>query len=343
MIMNLRKLKKVVTAVAGIALVASLVACSDSGSSADDTNAGAEQGSYTGIVPVFTPRQGGSAFVLGTGIATQLSKTVDGVQGSAEATTGTQEMVQRLADRHAQGTPAFTVMDSAGAAKAVRGESPFETPQTDLRALTFAQEAVAYILTRADSDIQTIADLEGKTIGMGVPGSPVNFLTQEVLEAHGVAIGSYTELPFGYDEVADGLSNRSLDAGVIAGAPPVATITELTASHDVRIIPVDSGILNELNENSPYIYSFESEGGTYNNVDEDSVTFAFSVGVFTHALTDDDLVTEMMKVLFEQTEELVKVHPSAAGITFDNSQKGIAVEYHPAAVEYLTNNGVTLN
>lgn len=331
--------KNKLLAVAGAtALSLSLVACGSTGSNAE----GGDDGAYTGIVPVYTPRQGGSAYILGGGIANQLSKTVDGVQGSVESTTGTQEMIQRLTEKQAQGQPAFAITESAGAAKAVEGTEPFSGPHTDLRALSNVQESVMYMVTRADSGLDSFDDLKGKQIGMGVAGSPINYLTKEVLAAHGVEEGSYDEQPLGYQEVADGLANGSLDAGVIAGAPPVSALTELAAQHDVAIVGVDPAIMEPLTEEAKYLTSFTSEPGVYQGIDEPVETFAFGVTILTHTDTPDELVQGMMEILFEQTDALAQVHSSANDITIENSTKAVTVEYHPVAEAYLKEQGADI-
>lgn len=325
---------RLAAAAAAAVLALSITSCGSTGQAPN------EDGSFSGILPIYTPRQGGSAYVLGGGIANQVSRTVDGVQATVEATTGTQEMIQRLSEKQAQGQPAFALPDTTGAARAVEGREPFENPHPDLRALSTVQEGVIYMVARADSGLDSLDDLKGKSIGLGVGGSVVNYLTKEVLEAHGVEEGSYQEQPLGYQEVADGLANGSLDAGVIAGAAPVSSLTELAAQHDVTIIGTDPQIMDDLMERAPYVLDTAVEPGMYQGIDNETNTFSFSVAVVTHKDTPDDTVQSMMQLLFEQTDELAKVHASAKGITLDNATKGIAFDFHPAAAEYLEEKGV---
>ena len=325
----------------GTVLVAVTVALSATACTAPAAQDGREaEGAFQGIVPIYTPRQGGSAYIVGGGIADQLSKTVEGVQGSVEATTGTQEMVQRLSEKQTAGQPAFIIADSAGQARAVAGEFPFDTPYPDLRALAFLQDTALHVVVRADSSIETMQDLEGATIGLGVPGSPVNFLTKEVFEAHGLSEGSYEELPYGYEEVADGLSNGTIDAGIIGGAVPVATITELAAQLDIRIIPVDRAIMEEVETEAPYLFGISIPAGAYKGIDEEVPTYGFSTALSTHKDTPDALVEDMLTIVYEHTDELAQVHASANEISLDRFDRGIAIDFHPAAIAYYEANGV---
>jgi len=337
-----RVLGRVATVLAA-ALTLSLAACAAPASEGNGNSETGADSSYQGIVPIYTPRQGGSAYIVGGGIADLLSKSVDGVQGSVEATTGTQEMVLRLSEKQAAGQPAFIIADSAGQARALNGQAPFEQPYEDLRALAFLQDTALHLVVRADSTIESIADLEGATIGMGVPGSPVNFLTKEIFEAHGLAEDNYQELPYGYEEVADSLTNGSIDAGVIGGAVPVSTITELAAQLDIRFVPVDPAVMEEVEAEAPYLFSIPIPAGSYQGVDQDVMSYGFSTSISTHKDTPDSLVSEIMEILYGQTEQLAKVHASANEISLDRYNRGIAIVFHPAAIAFYEAEGVTLS
>lgn len=336
--MSKHKISRIILLTSVAALSVSLAACGTTGSA----DQGADNGEFSGLVPVYTPRQGGSAYVLGGGIANEISKTIDGVQGTVEATTGTQEMLQRLTQAQEGGDPAFALPETAGTLRAVEGIEPFEEPHPDIRALTSVQIADMYLVTRSDSGMDSVEDLEGKSVGLGVAGSVVNYLTKEVLEAHGVEEGSYDERPLGYQEVADGLANGSLDAGVIAGAAPVSKLTELAAQHDVTVLATDDDVMAELTEEAPYILDETVKPGMYQGMDEEVDTFGFSVALVTHADTPDELVTDMMELVFERTDALAQVHASAKNISLDMATTGIGFEFHPAAAEYLEENGVEI-
>ncbi|MGO2110700.1 MAG: TAXI family TRAP transporter solute-binding subunit [Pseudoclavibacter sp.] len=321
-------------AAAAITIALSMAACTDPSTGAD--------GESQGVVPIYTPRQGGSAYVVGGGIANLMSSSIDGVQGSVEATTGTQEMIERLRAKQDESQPAFIIADSAGQARSMSGDFPFEEPYADLRALAYLHDTAVHLVVRGDSSISGMQDLEGATIGLGVPGSPMNFLTKEVLEAHGVSEGSYEELPYGYEEVADGLNNGTIDAGVIGGAIPVSTLTELAAQVDVRVLPVDAAVMAELEGEAPYLFPLDIPGGTYNGIEEEVTTYGFSASLSTHKDTPDALVTSMLEIVYDQTDELAQVHASANAISLDDYDKGIAIDLHPAALAFYEERGVSL-
>ena len=64
----------------------------------------------------------------------------------------------------------------------------------------------------------------------------------------------YKPLWLGYNEVAEGLQDGSIDAGFISGAYPIPAIQQLAFERDIRIIPVDETVLKKLLETNPYFY-----------------------------------------------------------------------------------------
>jgi len=321
-------------------LLMGLTACGGGAPGEGGETSGGSGGEDWGIVPMLTPRQGGTGYIVGGGLANLISKHVEGAQASVVATTGTQEMAQRLGERHSSGSPAFAYTESSGLKSAFEGTGPYEQEYEGLRALTFAGAADLYMVTTQDSGIDSYEDLAGKTLGIGGPGSPTNLLTLEIMAAHGVEEGEFEGVFLGYEDVIDGLSNGSIDGGVLAGSFPVAAYSELAAQHDVKILPLDEAVRETLLEERPYFVESTVEAGAYNGVEKDIPVLGFATVIATHAKTPDKLVTEVMKVIFERNDELSMVHGSAKQITFDSALDGIGIPLHPAAKQYLEDNGV---
>lgn len=330
------------TVVALSVVVPALLLTSCGNGEEDPANNGLESNGeeFSGVLPFFTPGQGGSAYILGGAVSNEVSEQIDGVQGTVEATTGTQEIIQQVSQYHEQGRPAMGTPDTAGAYRATVGDSPFEETYDEIRALGAIQEASLYFVARSDSNIDSLSDLSGLDVGLGVPGSGVNMVAQDVLEAHGIGEGDFNELPLGYEEVADGLANNSIDAGIIAGGEPISIMTELATQHDVSIISTEPEVMEELSETAPYVLDRQTEGGMYQGIDETTDTVGFGVVMVTHAETPDSLVQEIMELLYEDTESLVRIHGSAEYISTDTALTGVEFEFHPAAREYLEEQGV---
>lgn len=295
-----------------------------------------------GLVPIYTPRAGGTANIVGSAIANVLSQHIDGVQASVEATTGSQEMVQRLEERRQANQPAFAVMDTAGPLWAYEGQDPYDQEYISLRTMTFTGASDLYVVVPADSDIESYGDLTGRRVALGGPGSTPQLLAEELIEYHGVPVESYTPEYLSYDDIVDGLANGSLDAGVLAGAPPVSAYSELATTQDVRIVPVDEDVRERLIEERPYFYESTVEGGEYRGMDTDVPAVGFGTSLVTFEEVPDELVERVMEAIYEHHDQLVSSHGSMAVMLPENAAQSVAIPFHPAAESVITERGGTI-
>lgn len=58
------------------------------------------------------------------------------------------------------------------------------------------------------------------------------------------------------------------------------------------------------------------------------------------ASLDTELVYKLAKALFENNEYLMKIHPSAAYTTPENTVKYSSIPLHPGTIKYLKEKGI---
>lgn len=292
------------------------------------------------VIPVYTPRAGGTAYIIGGGIADLVNKEVPGVQMVVEATTGTEEIVKLLTERYNAGKEAFSVADAGGYYFAYKGEREYDKPHPHVRAVTYVHAADLYLVVRDESPIKTYADLKGKKVGVGSPGSAVEMVSNEVFEAHGIKRDDIQAEFLSYAEVVTGLTDKVIDAGVLAGAYPVASYSELNATHKVRIIPVDTKVVEDLISRSPYCYLTSVEPDAYPGITEGIPIVGYGVLLETHESVDEEIVYNVVKNIFEHNDRLVEVHGAAREITPENALRSVGIPLHPGAERYYRENGI---
>jgi TRAP transporter TAXI family solute receptor len=305
--------------------------------------AGGKIGAKQDPVPVYTPGSGGAAYILGGGIASIANKYIPGLNLVAEASTGSLGIVQLIDDRNKQGKSAFAVIASDGVYNGYNGQKEFTQPYPCLRAISFLYGAELYLVVPGKSSIKSYADLKGKRIGVGAPGSTVAALASLIIEKSGVSKDQYKALPLGYQEVVQGIKDGSIDGGFLAGAVPVAAYNELCSSHDVRIIPVDEAVAQDIVKNNPYYYQTKVKAGAYKGIDSDIPVLAFGVLILTHDKTSDDIVYDLIKTLMVKHEELVAVHKTAEQMNPATVLTSIGIPLHPGAEKYYKEAGILKN
>lgn len=293
------------------------------------------------LTPLYTPPVGGTAYVLGAGIVSVTNKYLPDSHLVHEATTGTLDMIRRMVQRDEGKQPTFAIFGAPDAWKAYKGEDQYKgKPFSNLRAVVFVNASDQYLVVPAKSSIKSYADVKGKRIGIGGPGSTVANSALLFLEYFGVKKDDFKPYYYTYKETVEGIQDGSLDGGFVGGGYPVAIYTELAMKHDVRIVNVDDGVLKKVISEHPYYYGSVVKAKSYKGLDQDVSIYGFTTGLFTLASVSDERMYEMVKSLFDHKDDYYAIHKSAKDMTLADAMKGIPVPFHPGAEKYYREAGV---
>lgn len=293
------------------------------------------------FVGIATGGTGGTYYPLGGMLAQLISNQaeVEGKRISATAETGNASVAN--AGLLAQGSieTAFVAADILDAA--YKGANQFEGKAAEnLRALGSLYPETVQLVARADAGIASFADLEGKSVSSGSPGSGQWQLLGDLLEAHGMTRDDVSEDFSSFAQSADKIKDGNLDASLITAGTPTSSITELANGHDIAIVPLTGSAVAALQEVQPYYATTTLPAGTYDGVDSDVETLAVRAIWATHADLDDDLAYAMVKALYENTETLAQVHVMGAQIAAETALESVSIPLHPGAERYYREVGL---
>jgi TRAP transporter TAXI family solute receptor len=292
------------------------------------------------VIPIYTPGAGGTAYLIGGAMATVLNKYIPEVQMMVEAAGGTVAISKFLEEKFEKKQPAFGHGDSKFFYMAYTGQPPFTKAYTSLRAITFQQGAGLNLVVPKDSPIKSYYDLKGKRVGVGAAGSGTSQISVKLIEDHGITDKMYKLLWLGYNEVVEGIQDGSIDAGFISGSYPIPALQQLAFEKNIRIVPVDEGVLKKVLEVNPYFYGDVLKPGAYKGITNDTAILVFGAILETHIGVDEELVYKITKTMFEHREEILTICPQLRDMTIKNAQKTIANPFHPGAVKYYKEAGV---
>ena len=319
------KAKKACVAIVGTCLLlASLLIFSDVG--AQDK-----------LVAFYSPPVGGGAYVLVAGKVMVSNRYMGaGVKFVHEQTTGTMEMVRRLMTAESQKKDAFACFGSTDGYNAYRGRQEYSgKPFAELRAVVFNQLVDLYLVVPTNSSIKSYADVRGKRIGMGGPGSSVANAAFLTFEHYGIVKNDFKPFYYVYKETIEGIQNGSLDGGLLAGGYPMPSYLELATSNKVRIVPVAEKVAEKIITEQPGYQTSIVKGKSYKGLEQDTRVMGWTNAIWTHAGVSDDLVYRWLKNLFDHREDYYAVHQDARVLTMRDYNKGVLVPFHPGAEKYF--------
>ena len=293
------------------------------------------------LIPFITPPAGGGAYIIGAGVISVTNKYIADIKLVHEAATGTMDIVRRMQAREAAKKEALAIYGTPDAWNAYKGNNEYAGKAfTSLRMVVAVNGTDVYLVVPANSPIKSYADVKGKRIGMGGPGSTVANTAQLLLDEHGVTKKDFKPYYFTYKEIVDGIQDGSLDGGIVAGGYPISAYSELSTQKAMRIVPADEGVLKKIIASHPYYYRNVVKAKSYKGLDQDTTIMGFAGGLWALSSVSNDYVYRLIKNLFEHKDEFYSIHSAAKEITHENALTGLSVPLHPGAEKYYKEKGI---
>jgi uncharacterized protein len=195
----------------------------------------------------------------------------------------------------------------------------------------------AVVLQR--SGIATVAQLDKKRLGIGPRAGTGGTYIPLILKVLGIS----AELSHSsFDAVVSELFAGRNDALVTLTGAPVPAIQEIEAKEPVTFISLSPEQIDAIRKAMPEFSPSKIAAGTYRLLDKDYITF----GVYNFAIgrpdLPDDLVYQLVKAVHENQPRLVKAHPAARETLPQNVDKNTFLPFHPGAVRYYREVGITI-
>lgn len=319
-----------------------LTGCSGGGDTGDanEGTEGEETVDNSGDVLELSFATGGTSgtyYPLGGAIANVWNNTVEGINVTIQPAGASVENINRVSS----GEVDIVLAMNNIADQAFKGEGESFPKKLDgFKAVGVVYPEVMHIVTTQDTGIKTIADLKGKTINPGPPGSGTYVTALAILEAYGIGPDDFKSRPGSFSDAVAGLKDGNLDAGFAVVSFPASAVTQIATSNPVKILEVTGEGFDNLKEKVPFAAQFPIKGGVYKGQDEDAITVALQAVMYVKEDLDEDLVYNLTKTLYEQTEEIEKGHARGGQISIDNAANGITTPFHPGALKYLEEKGI---
>ncbi|MBB5321692.1 TAXI family TRAP transporter solute-binding subunit [Marinobacter oulmenensis] len=280
----------------------------------------------------------GAFYPIGGIIASILNDEMDGYNFTAESTGGSVENARLVGS--GESDIGFFGGDTLW--NATHGTGPFEgRPHVPLAPIGKIYGMPLHFVALEGSGIETVSDLEGKTVAVGAPGSGTGSKAKVVLEGAGLTYGENIEPRYlNFREGSDALVDGNVDAVVISVGMPSGNVQEIAATHDIVLASIGDEDLERMVKAASYLEPFVIEAGTYPSIDEDVQTISTSTYVAVSEDMDEEEVYQICMALFDRNLERFKNGHSALKSTpIESYAKGI-MPLHPGAKRCYQDIGV---
>ena len=198
------------------------------------------------------------------------------------------------------------------------------------------------VVVRADSEIRTVEDLQGKTVSIGAEESGSEQNAMQILSAYGLNDKLVSMVNLNYEDAEAQLKAGKIDAVFITAGAPSPVLAELAGECGIRLLNVDGAAAQRLISTYSAYSMVTLPTGTYSGQTEDVQT----VGVKAVLLASDELpakqVQKLTELLFSSREGLEE----QLGIPLDAEQdavEGVGIPFHAGAAAYYKAAGITVD
>ncbi|PPK60162.1 hypothetical protein B0F89_12819 [Malaciobacter marinus] len=197
------------------------------------------------------------------------------------------------------------------------------------------------LVSRKDANINSLADVKGKRINLGNPGSGNEATALNLFKASGI---KKSDLEFAgalkASEMPDALRDNKIDGYFYMVGHPTANIKDASNSVDVKIVPLQGSNVDKLIKENPYFAKADVPAGIYKGNPEPTPTFGVKAVLVTSDDVSEKAVYTVVKAILENFEKFKKLHPAYANITKKSLLDGLSAPLHEGAKKYFKEAGI---
>ena len=208
-------------------------------------------------------------------------------------------------------------------------------PIPGARSVMSLHDEMGLLVVRADSGINSIADLKGKRINIGPEGSATRALWLEILKQYGLGPNDLkTVYSVAQDYNRLGICEDYIDAyGLWIGHP--ASLIEESLDCNAKVVGMGGPLTQKLVEANHYFFDQVLPAKTYAGQEQDIDSYGFKASLIAYTPADPYVVYWITRIVHENIELIKAENPTFRSVNADDLfKKGNFLPFHPGAACY---------
>ncbi|MFW6102017.1 MAG: TAXI family TRAP transporter solute-binding subunit [Bacteroidota bacterium] len=281
---------------------------------------------------------GGTFYPVGSTISKIINDNVDGVKANVESTGGSVDNSRMVGQGELQlgmamGSVAYSAKNSIG---------KFEnTPFPELRILFATYPSISQWIALEKTPVNSVYDLEGATIAVGMAGSGSEVVSKMTLNAAGITYDQITPKFLGVAEGAAAVRDGQADVAHAIGGIPFGGYLNLSETKSTKLIPVDKAIIEKIREDKPYYYQAKIPANSYKGQAEGVQSIGVKCVFIASTDLSDELAYDIVKSVWNNMDVMHSGHKATQHMTEDFVAQDLPFELHPGARKFWKEQGLT--
>ncbi len=216
----------------------------------------------------------------------------------------------------------------------------FKEPLKGMSAIAVLYPEVIQVVVAAAGPIKSIADLKGKKVGVGAPGSGTEANFRQLLDAYGMRKEDVNFQFLSFAESAEAYKDKHIDAFIVTAGIPNAGIMDVATQNEIRILDIPADIRAKLTKKYPFLAAVKVPTNTYKGQTTEVSTVAVNAVLIAGNSLSEAMVYNLTKALFENQTELAQAHAKGKELNIYAAVTGVSIPFHPGAVKYYKEKGL---
>jgi TRAP transporter TAXI family solute receptor len=277
-----------------------------------------------------TGPQGGSWIPLGGALKGMWEKEIPGLQIQAIPGAGIANV--RGVD---EGKAQIGFGNSSTTVDGLAGNAPYPKKTTNVCQMANLYPQYFQVVVTADSKVNSIADMKGKSVVTQPKGNTAELLTAEVLKINGLNYQSLSKINFqSYTDAVSMVKDGHAQVFTLGTTAPASAVMDLASARDIKLLPVDDKTMAELKKMNAGYNKLTIKAGTYPKQDKDVPVIGYSTHVVVACDLPEDSVYRMTKIMAANVENMTAIVKSISGLTPKDMALDIGVPLHKGAAKY---------
>jgi TRAP transporter TAXI family solute receptor len=281
-------------------------------------------------VTFMTGPQGGSWIPLGGALKGMWEKSVTGLQ--IQQTPGAGISNVRGID---EGKAHIGLANSSTTVDGLEGRAPYPKKVTKVCQLANLYPQYFQVVALANANVNQLADLKGKSVTTQPKGNTGELLTALVLKMNGMGYNALTKINFqSYTESVGMMKDGHAQVFTLGTTAPASAVMDLASARDIKLVPVDDKVMNELKKMNPGYNRLIIKAGTYPKQDKDVPVIGYSTHLVVACDLPENTVYQMVKTMAGNVDSMAAVVKSIEGIKPKDMALDIGVPFHKGAAKF---------
>ena len=288
-------------------------------------------------VTLMTGPQGGVWVPLGGSLKGMWEKAIPGLQVQMQPGAGIANV--RGVD---EGKAQIGFANSSTTVDGIEGRAPYPKKVTKVCQVANLYPQYFQVAALADANINSYADLKGKSLVTQSRGNTAELLTLTVLELNGMSYQSLSKANFqaSYTDAVAMMKDGHAQVMTLGTTAPASAVMDLASARDVKLIPVDDKTMSALKKANPGYNKLVIKAGTYPKQDKDVPVIGYSTHIVAACDLPEDVVYKMTKAMAANVETMAAVVKPITGLTPKDMAIDIGVPFHKGAARFYKESGV---